>query len=85
MVKLPALTVVVLVAVAMVTTIVSSTHGARTLKAERAAIPAAFVASPPTMDDVDFDVPLEETVAEGPAAAGPDAGEWNDKTPVSGQ
>ncbi|CAL4944716.1 unnamed protein product [Urochloa decumbens] len=83
MAKLTALTIVVLVAVAAVTTIVSSAHGARTLEA--VAIPASFVATPPAVDDVDFNVPLEEEAADGNAAAGPNSSDWDDKTPVSGQ
>ncbi|TKV90998.1 hypothetical protein SEVIR_9G065550v4 [Setaria viridis] len=86
-----ALAIVLFVAVAAATTIVSSAHGARTLEtttAERVTIPASFVASPPAVDDVDvdFDVPPEEeaAAADGPAAAGPDAWDWDDKTPVSG-
>ncbi|CAL4919397.1 unnamed protein product [Urochloa decumbens] len=86
MAKLTALTIVVLVAMAAATTIVSFAHGARTLEAvEHVAIPASFVATPPAVDDVDFSVPLEEAAADGPAAAGPNASDWDDKTPVSGQ
>ncbi|CAN6303296.1 unnamed protein product [Urochloa humidicola] len=86
MAKLTALTIIVLVVVATATTIVFSAHGAHAMEVVRhVAIPASFVASPPTVDDVNFDVPLEEAAAKGPAAAGPDAGDWDDKTPVSGQ
>jgi hypothetical protein len=88
-----ALAIALFVAAAAAATIVSSAHGARTLETrttgeERVAIPAStFVASQPAVDDVDFDIsPQEEAAApaDGPAAAGPDAWDWDDKTPVSG-
>jgi hypothetical protein len=93
-----AVAIVLLVAAAAATTTLSSAHGARTLEAaattataeERVTRPASFVASQPAADDVDadgdadFDTPLKEAAADGPATAGPDAWVWDEKTPVFG-
>ncbi|KAJ1293325.1 hypothetical protein BS78_01G059400 [Paspalum vaginatum] len=72
------ITMTVLVMVAVAATI-SSTHGARTLEPVEHVHAPGSIASSPTMDDVDFDVPSEEeAMTDDPTAPGPDTMDCDD-------